>query len=134
MTAVLIFVSIIGLCVSLYAFFIERKLKEDKSYQPACNISDKMSCTKPLESPYGKLLGFSNSILGLIFYPSMAILAVFGSNLILVLVTTGLFLFTLYLAYVLFAKVKTICLICVTIYAVNVSLFFLSIYKYLGNY
>ena len=123
MKLLIILLSFIGFCVSLYAYFIGQNLKKDPSYKPACNISDTISCTKPIEGPYGTLLGFSNSILGLIYYPLMVLLVLFGNNASLLLLATGSLMLTLYLAYVLLSKIKALCLICLTIYAVNISIF-----------
>ncbi len=123
MILLIILLSFIGFCVSLYAYSISQNLKKDPSYKPACNISDRISCTKPIESPYGNLLGFSNSYLGLVYYPLMILLALFGNNASLMVLATGSLLFTIYLAYILFTKIKSLCLICLTIYAVNISIF-----------
>ncbi len=122
----------IGFCVSLYAFSIEQKIATNPQYKPACNISDRISCTKPLLSAYGKLLGFSNSIVGLLFYPTMATLLFVGEDLLLLIGAVGSCIFTIYLAYILFAKVKALCLICLTIYAVNLCTLVAALYKYYG--
>ena len=111
MTLLLILLSFIGLCVSYYAYTVGQALKKDPNYKPVCNISDRISCTKPIESPYGKLLGVSNSILGLIFYPIMALLAVVANDISLLIIASGLLLFTIYLAYILFVKVRSLCII-----------------------
>ena len=119
--------SVIGFFVSYYANFVDQKLKKDPNYQSACNISDRISCTKPIVSPYGKLLGFSNAYVGLVYYPIMAFLATFGNDLSLFILATGSLVFTLYLAYILFTKIKSLCLICLSIYAVNISIFLICL-------
>ncbi len=127
MNLLIILLSFIGFCISLYAYFVDQNLKKDPNYQPVCNISDRISCTKPITSPYGKLLGFSNSYLGLVYYPILALLAIVGNDISLLVLATGSLLFTLYLAYILFTKIKSLCLICLTIYAVNISLFLICL-------
>lgn len=130
MTLLIILLSFLGFVISLYAYSVEQQLKKDPTYKPVCNISDRISCTKPIESPYGKLIGFSNSLLGLIYYPALALLSLFGSNLYLFLATAGSLLFTFYLAYILFFKVRSLCLICLSIYTVNISLFIIATYQF----
>ncbi len=132
MSVLIVLLSFLGFCVSLYAYSIVQNLKKDPSYKPVCNLSDRISCTKPLESPYGKLLGFSNSFLGLVYYPIMGLLAIFGNAISLLLVATGSLVITLYLAYLLFFKVKSLCLICLSIYAVNISIFIVAFRNFLG--
>ncbi len=125
-TSAFIFFAALGFGLSLYAFSIERTLQKNPNYRPACNISDRISCTAPIVSPYGKLFGFSNVLLGLVFYPFLALLAVTAPPIILLIATSGLLFFTVFLAYILFFKVKAICPICIALYMVNISLFLLS--------
>ncbi len=127
MNLLILLLSFIGLCISLYAYSVDQNLKKDPTYKPLCNISDRISCSKPIMSPYGKLLGFSNSYLGLVYYPIMALLALVGNKLSIFVLATGSLLFTAYLAYILATKIKSLCLICLSIYAVNISLFVLSL-------
>ena len=54
--------SCLGFFVSLYTFIIEEKIKRDRSYKPVCDISDAISCSKPIMIQYGNLIGFSNTI------------------------------------------------------------------------
>lgn len=123
----LIILSALGFGLSLYAYYLEHKLQEDPNYHPVCNISDRVSCTKPITSPYGKLLGFSNSILGLIFYPLLGCLALLNQPKILQIAAIGLLLVTVYLAYILFAKVKAICPLCLAVYLVNIGIAFICL-------
>lgn len=115
----ILIVCLIGLGLSLYGFFIEQKLQEDPHYKAVCDISDRMSCTKPFKSPYGALLKFSNSTLGIMFYSIMIACNALGLKTVLyygaisACVASGVF------AYILYAKVKSFCLICTSIYIVN---------------
>lgn len=127
----IIILAAIGFCLSLYALYLDRKVQEDPNYHPVCNISDRISCTKPITSGYGKLFGFSNSILGIIFYPILGLLAFLNQPTVLLLAASGLLLFTIFLAYVLFAKVKAICPVCIAIYLVNISIFIVSLAAFL---
>ena len=44
----LIFLTASGFCLSLYAFYLERKIRENPNYHPACNISDRVSVQNQL--------------------------------------------------------------------------------------
>lgn len=126
---ILMLLAALGFGLSLYAYYLEKKIQEDPTYHPVCNISERVSCTKPITSPYGKLFGFSNSILGLVFYPLLGVLALLNQPRVLHLAALGLLLFTTYLAYVLFAKVKAICPLCIAVYVVNISIALVCLLK-----
>jgi vitamin-K-epoxide reductase (warfarin-sensitive) len=127
MNLLIVLISFIGFCISLYAYSVEATLKKDPTYKPFCNISDRISCTKPIESPYGKLMGFSNSVLGMVYYPIMALLGIIGNTISLFVLATGSLLFTLYLAFILLVKIRSLCLICLSIYAVNTLMFLVAL-------
>ena len=119
-------VAIVGLALSAYAFYLEQKIGQDASYKPACDISDKVSCSKPILSPYGKILGFSNSIAGIVFYAIIAILAIMGATLAIFILALAAAFASVYLAWVLYSKIHAACLVCCAIYAVNLILLILS--------
>lgn len=121
-------VSAIGFLICLYGLFVELKVKSDQSYKAICDISNHVSCTKTFLSPWGKLFGISNIQLGLVAYVVMFIVALIGKTCLAFLLATGFMIATIFFAYVLFAKVKTFCLICVSTYIVNAILFVLTYY------
>lgn len=41
---------LIGLGVSIYAYIIELAIEKDENYQPMCDISEHVSCTKAFKS------------------------------------------------------------------------------------
>lgn len=120
-------VALLGLMLSCYALFIERKVLKDKSYKPVCDINDSVSCSKPILSPYGKLFFFSNALMGIIFYSFMMFLAWYGHPWFLLFASIGACLTSLIFAYILIVKIKSFCLICFAIYLVNALLLILSI-------
>jgi vitamin-K-epoxide reductase (warfarin-sensitive) len=122
-------IALLGLCISLYAYWVDRKLLHNISYKPACDISDKISCSKPFSSPYSEVLGISNTIVGIVFYTSMFWLAVGNFCYLLFLAAAGSVLFSIYLAFLLFFKIKTICLICISLYIVNILLLVATYYN-----
>ncbi len=108
-----------GLLLSLYALYIDKKRPET----PLCDISRNISCSKAINSKYGKLLGFPNSIMGLIFYPSFMLSAHLQVTQILQLIGALGFIATVVLAYFSYIKMKNFCLICTATYIINVILF-----------
>ena len=65
---IIIIVTIIGFMVSLYAYYIEKKIEQDPTYKPICDLSDRISCSKPIRSSWGKLFTLSNASVGMVFY------------------------------------------------------------------
>ena len=71
----IVILSAIGFLLSLYTFVVEQRLRRNRAYKASCDISDTVSCTKPLLSPYAKLLGISNALLGMGFYTVLLLCA-----------------------------------------------------------
>ena len=118
-TSILI-LAFLGFCISLYGFIIEKQIKKNPQYKPACDISDTVSCSKPLLSKYGKLFFVSNSLLGVLFYLSMIILAWYEQGQLLFYGSLISVLVSIILAYILFFKIRSVCLLCLMIYVINV--------------
>ena len=121
MDAVLVWCGI-GFVLSVYAFYIDRKLKSFKNYKSICDFNDRVSCTRALASHYGKFWGIPNSILGVGFYLLVMILWSLHYVLLTQILVILAFLGTLYLAYVLYSKLKDFCIVCTAIYVVNFAL------------
>lgn len=115
-------ISFVGFTISLYGLWVEYQVKKDANYKAVCDISDRASCSKTFLSPWGALLGVSNTYLGLIFYLAMFVLGGLHLNGLVLLGAVGACIFSLFLAYILYAKVKTICFICISIYVINALL------------
>lgn len=113
----------IGIAVSLYAYYLTYKIQNQVDYKAACDINDQMSCTKATRSPYSKTFGIPNSVLGLAYYLAIIGFVVTNQPQYLAYLVVGGLLATGYYAYLLFFKVRTICLVCVSTYIVNVLLF-----------
>lgn len=120
---IILILATIGLLISIYGIMVERKLQQDAQYKAACDISDTISCTRPFLSPYGKMLGISN-IWASAGYYIMIIAAVLADQpqLVMFITASGL-LVTIGFAYILYFKVKSLCLICTSLYIVNIALF-----------
>ncbi len=112
----------LGLLLSTYSLYVEKKLEKQKSYAPVCDISESVSCSTAFTSKYSKTLGVNNSILGIGFYAAVFILSLtFYAPLILYLAVLGM-LATIYLAYISYFKLKNFCLVCTGIYIINLLL------------
>lgn len=117
-----IILALIGLAISAYGITIERKLQQDTQYKAACDISDKISCTRPFLSPYGKMFGISNIWVSALYYCTIIILALMHqATLTLILSCAGVAV-TIVFAYILYFKVQSLCLICTSLYVINIAL------------
>lgn len=118
----------IGFAFSLYAYIVEKKLKNDPTYKPACDISDRISCSKVATSPYANLFFVSNAVAGMLFYALVILLAVLilhgvlpDERLLMIVLVCGV-LMSVYLAYILYTKIKSLCLVCTATYIINAAL------------
>jgi vitamin-K-epoxide reductase (warfarin-sensitive) len=123
----LIIFSCIGFSISLYAYIIEQKIRSTPDYKPFCDINDRISCSKPLKSEYSNLFFFSNAIVGMVFYALTIVLAILGAKTALLVAALGCIMVTCVLAYILYAKIKSFCLVCTSTYIVNIIIFLLAI-------
>lgn len=114
--------STIGLTVCFYGLYVEQQLKKDQNYKAACDLSDRASCTKTFLSPWGNILGISNIKLGLLFYAIMFILGYMHATCLAFLGAIGACIVSVILAYILYTKVKTLCVLCTSIYVINILL------------
>ncbi len=116
----------LGFVVSLYTYFIERKIAQNTHYKAACDLSDVVSCSKPIKSPYGKLFGISNALLGLAYYAFVFILVLLQSKIVLYIAALVAFLFSLYLAWLLYFRIRAFCILCTSTYVINLILLILT--------
>ncbi|MGE0009541.1 MAG: vitamin K epoxide reductase family protein [Candidatus Babeliales bacterium] len=129
MLCVIALLAVLGLSISLYSFWVDRKLLHDATYKPMCDLSDKVSCSKPFSTPYSEVLGISNTVISIIFYTSMFWLAMGCFSRSLFLGALISVVASIYLAYLLFFKIKSLCLICVSLYIVNILLLIATYYN-----
>ena len=126
MATSIIILSVIGFLLSCYAYHIGKKAEQETSYKSICDIQDNMSCSKAFSSGFGKIAGFSNSIVGILFYLTIFVLVLFQNTSIIFYLSIVAVLVSLYLAYLLYFKLKNFCLICNGIYVVNILLLIFS--------
>ena len=123
----MILISIIGFVISLYTYITELRVKNIPGYKPVCDISDTISCTKPMMSKYGNIFYISNSLLGMMFYISVIILYLMKAKFILLLFSISGVLASFIFAYLLYFKIKSFCLLCVSIYIVNIIIMIMAL-------
>ncbi len=119
--------ALIGFVISLYTYVIEQKVAQDASYKPVCDISDVVSCTKPMKSSYSAIFFVSNALVSMSFYLLVAVLAVAHATTLLLIATSVAFIVTCIFAYVLYLKIRALCLLCTSLYVINIILLVLSI-------
>jgi len=120
----------LGLILSAYSLYVEKRLKQEKNYAPVCDISKNVSCSAAFTSKYSRTLGINNSILGIGFYTLILLLSVTAyAPIILYLAAFGM-LTTIYLAYISYFKLKNFCLVCTGIYIVSLLLLIQSWIKF----
>ena len=127
MMMTIFFLALIGFGISLYTYQLEQKLKKEPEYKPSCDINDRISCTKPIKSAYGNIFYFSNALMGMIYYLLVAALALLdASQLILIAAICGC-LVSAVLAYFLYFKIKSLCILCTSLYIINILILLLSL-------
>ncbi len=125
----IIVLCLIGIAVSLYSYYVEFRLKKVQNYRPFCDISNSASCSKPFKSGYSHLFYIPNSIMGILFY--IVIIGFAHLNyleMVLRLAILGA-LVTIILGYILFFKIRSFCLLCVSIYMINILILILVLKK-----
>lgn len=122
----IICVAALGFVISLYAFWLEQKVKREPDYKAACDISQRMSCTASIKSPYARIFYFSNSAIGMAYYAFVALLAWLSLPQPLLIATMAGVAGSIALAYVLYGKIKTVCLVCTSLYLINIVLLILA--------
>lgn len=139
---------LVGLTLSLYAYYVETRKESDETYQAMCDFSEHVSCSAVFNSRYGKgfgLLNFlveddsvlnqPNSVFGIIFYFVLLCLGESEdpSSMYLYL---GLAILSnigsVYLGYILIYILHDFCVVCVATYVLNAILLACAIYKYKG--
>lgn len=128
MLTTMIVLSVIGFCLSFYLCIEEKKMKQDAAYKPMCDLSDSVSCSKVMHSQYAKLFFISNAVSGIFYFSLVAILAFFNLTCMLKIVTFIGFVTSCYLLYILFCKIKTLCIVCLAIDSLNIILFLLALF------
>lgn len=125
---VVVFLAILGFLISTYTFHVERRLKATPSFKPFCDISDHVSCTKPMQSQYANIFFVSNATAGIVFYLIILGLAMLSFSKLVFWGACVSVLMSIGLAYILYMKVRSFCILCSSLYLINILLFFAAWY------
>ncbi len=117
--------SVFGLLLSLYAVYVEQKVRKNKQYRALCDFSKKISCSKIFLSREGHLLGVSNAFLGVFFYTSLIFFLFLKNFHVFFLLTILAVIGSLYLFYLQLVKLRLFCVVCTLIYLINIGLLIL---------
>lgn len=128
MVIILVLLSFIGIGLCLYSLYIEQRM-QGGAYKPACDLNDRISCSKTFRSKYGRLFGISLAFYGVIFYSIALALGLMDAIGLLHLAALFAVAASLVLAYIQYFKLQTICLICTSLYIVNILLLVVSYYS-----
>lgn len=138
--------SFVGLLISIYGYYVEVKAESDSNYKAMCDISEAISCTKVFSTPYGKGFGIigkllgedsalnvPNGVFGLVFYSTLLVTS-FSKSLLVTKFQLGLAVLSnslsIYLAYLLYFVIQNLCVVCVSLYAVNFFILLFSLWKF----
>ena len=121
-----LFLAALGFTLACYTYFVERKLAVNPRYKPVCDINDMVSCTKPMKSKYANLFYVSNAVAAMGYYGLVIVLGLFGLTQLLMLATVAGVLVSAVLAYLLYFKIRTLCVLCTAMYVINGLLFLLT--------
>ncbi|MBT4856234.1 hypothetical protein HOM50_04520 [bacterium] len=124
--------ALFGIVLCLYGFAIEQQIRKNSRYKPVCDISDSISCSKAIKSAYGKMLGVPNTLLGICFYLVLMFLQYFHLYAFVFYLALLGAIVTIFFAFILYARIKTLCVLCTIAYIVNFLLLYLSYHQYLG--
>ncbi|XP_028670736.1 vitamin K epoxide reductase complex subunit 1 [Erpetoichthys calabaricus] len=138
-----LFLCVIGVGLSIYAYHVETSKERDASYQAMCDFSSSVSCSKVFTSRWGRGFGLvehfvgresplnqPNSVLGVIFYLlQLALGYSMNTKAAVTLIATSLvsIVGSLYLAYILFYVLHDFCVVCISTYVINFALLFVNV-------
>lgn len=120
METTIIILSVIGILVSLYALRVQFKLKK-KSYEPWCDISDRISCSKAFQSVQATVFKIPNTIAGIVLFTIIIILGIIDQTKAILYVSLAMLPVNIYLLTILL-KQRNFCIICVAMHAISLSI------------
>jgi uncharacterized membrane protein/predicted DsbA family dithiol-disulfide isomerase len=110
-----------------------RTVADPRGYESFCNIRPDVNCDAVALSKFAVVLGVPNSVYGALFYVLVAAVAASGFSVVrnrvvrltghMFVLTTGALLYSFYLGGISYFRLKTLCILCTALYAVNLALF-----------
>lgn len=126
MLNIFLILAVIGFIISLYTYITEQKIKKDLAFKPFCDISDRISCTKPMLSPYANIFFFSNALVGVLYYVLIGVLAYLNYINLIFYAAIISCIISCFLGYLLYFKIKSLCLLCTSLYIINFLILFFA--------
>ncbi len=126
MISLLFILAVAGIVLSFYALHVEQYAGRKKGYQAVCDINEELSCTRAFTSDYGQTWGVSNAVYGIFFYLIVLMLSIANESGYILVLSLLAVVGSIYLAYVQYGKLKTLCVVCTAIYLVNILLLIFS--------
>jgi uncharacterized membrane protein len=125
-------IAFLDACYLSYQAYVMRFL-ENGSVKSFCDLSQNVSCTNVLQSPYSQIFGISFPWVALCVYPIIIALAIYGYNkknyfvtkIIQVLSFCGM-LFNFYIIYLETFYIFAFCILCLLCTAIITTIFVLS--------
>jgi len=118
----------LGICLYLYSFHIELLMGEIKS-GPLCGADNGLGCHSVASGPYSSMMGVPLASWGAVFYSTLVLLGfggiIFWRDCGRVFLRWAFFLavfglaLDLYLAYTMIFRIRAVCWLCATTYAIN---------------
>ena len=138
-----------GTAIALYTLYVEHKLSTNEDFDALCDIDTGVfagaSCTTVLSSSYSHILShwklvekdsaldLSNAVMGAAYYVAAFLFdfaPVPNPAAVLLLAATGSLAFSAYLAFILTTQLEDFCVVCCSMYIVNVVIFVAALRLY----
>ncbi len=115
---IIIALSLIAFVISFYLYFQGKNI--------GCVLN---GCNNVLSSPYSKVLGIDNSLLGMFYFFIVGLLVIINKENIFKVISSFAFLYALYLIFVMFFVLKELCYLCLAVDLSAIIIFF-TIYDF----
>jgi uncharacterized membrane protein/protein-disulfide isomerase len=127
--------ALVGLVFASWSTWVHYHILRDPLYSSVCDVTATFNCTEAYSSRFGVVAGIPMALLGVLYFAFvLALVAICRrspaamqnlAGYVFAVATIGL-AGVLYLAYVSFFILKTVCLLCLGSYAAIIALFLLS--------
>ncbi|MFT4303955.1 MAG: vitamin K epoxide reductase family protein [Candidatus Woesearchaeota archaeon] len=121
--------AVIGIIVSIYVMYVEKKLKHNAKYKAICDINSKIFCTKVILDRSAYLVfGLHNSIIGILYYITVIIASFYANFILIVVISIPAIMMTIYLMIVTLIRIRKICIMCSITHILNIIIFIIAVY------
>jgi len=113
----------LGLLGSLYTWYIHFRHIRNPEYESVCDINEEVNCTKVVTGKYGSMFLMPNSIWGFLYYSIILTLVYHGLLVPIFWLSIISVIGSIYMGYLLYFKLRQMCILCTLIYVVNIAMF-----------